>query len=417
MTHAPGASPRAEANGFSTRVDARVQLDAIQEWFAGARLVRSVADSVLRGRARRHLARLDRLPPGRTQERVLLDLVRQAGATRFGRDHDFRRIRRVEDFRRLVPLRHPAELWHAYGLPAFPPPALLLAAHRRAVWTALALALDARPRARLCRGHIVVAGPDAAPDGGVASVVDAAVRQATPSLRPYLLGAPDGDSERLLRLARQAACVPVTCLVGEAGRLLQLLAHLRQLTGRDRAVEVWPDLAVVLYHSRRPAPERARLAEAVGGIAGRDPVLLLEAWYRPEGTLAVEDPHHGLPRLLPDHGVYFEFVPAAEASGATRHGLGEVETGVAYEVALTSPAGWWACRTGLAVRFDRRQPPLLREVEPPLVKAPAPPVPAKTDRPRPPLPVPGPHPRTAGTPAALPGMPFHSPWSAPADRG
>lgn len=414
-----------------------MQLDAVQEWFAGARLVRSVVDSVLRGRARRHLARLDRLPAARAQERVLLDLVRQAGASRFGRDHDFRRIRRVEDFRRLVPLRRPADLWQTYGRPALPsptdltrpspviPPApRLLAAHRGAVWTALALALDARPRARLCQGRIVVAGPDAAPAAldaaAVGAVEDLAVREAAAVLRPYLLGTPEGDSDRLLRLARQAACVPVTCLVGEAGRLLQLLGHLRQLTGRDRAVEVWPELAVVLYHSHRPAAERARLAGAVGGTPGRAPVLLLEAWFRPEGTLALEDPRHGLPRLLPDHGVYFEFVPAAapDTPEPPRLGLAEVEPGVVYEMALTSPAGWWACRTGLTVSFARRDPPLLRAVAPAPARAPAPEVPpARTDRPRPPRSVPGPHPRTAGTPAALPGMPFHSPWSAPADRG
>jgi hypothetical protein len=391
----------------------RVPLTAVQDWFAGCRLARSVADPVVRGRARRHLARLDHLPAGPAQARLLLDLVRQAGATRFGRDHDFRRIRRVEDFRRLVPLRRPAELGQAYGQATGTPSGAvgsprLCQAHRQALWTALALVLAVRPRARLCQGRVLFAGE---PEG-------LAVRHGPGLFRPYVVGPPsEGDSDALLRLARLAGCVPVTCLVGEAGRLLELLARLRDLTGRDRALEVWPDLAAVLYHGGRTDADRARLAEAVGAVPGRDRVLLLETWFRPEGTVAVEDPRHGLPRLLPDHGFYFEFVPAAEAHrpDAARHGVAEAEPGVVYEIALTSPAGWWACRTGLTVRFERRHPPLLR----PAVPAPAPTVrPApRADRPPAPTPVQPPHPRTAGSQAALPGMPFHTPWSAPADRG
>jgi hypothetical protein len=388
---------------------------------AGCRLVRSVVDAALRGRARRHLARLDRLPAASAQARVLLDLIRQAGATRFGHDHDFRRIRRVEDFRRLVPLSRPAELWQHYGPPALPPDLSprLLAAHRQAAWTALALVLGARPRARLFRGRILVAG---GADEGPGGVEDLVVRGTHALLRPCLLG-PQAETggDPLLRLARRAACLPVTCLVGEAVRLLQLCARLREITGRDRAAEVWPDLAAVLYHGDPPAPQRARLAEAIGTAPGADPVLCLETWFRPEGTLAVEDPRHGLPRLLPDHGLYFEFVPAAEADrpAPARHGLGEVEPGVPYEIALTSPAGWWACRTGLTVCFERRDPPLLQRVAPVPASAPAREVtpPARTDQPRAPYPVQPPHPRTADTPAALPGMPFHSPWSAPAGRG
>jgi hypothetical protein len=391
-------------------VDARVLLTAVQEWLAGSRLARSVVGPILCGRARRHLARLDRLPVAPAQARVLLDLVREAGGTPFGRDHDFRRIRRVEDFRRLVPLRRPADLGQTYGLPVAAPPRLL-AAHRQGLATALALVQAARPSGRLCRGRILFVGDLE----GRAACAGPAV------LRPYVLAPrPDAGDDGLLRLARQAACLPVTCLVGAAARLLDFLACLRDLTGRDRALDVWPDLAAVVHHGAAGDAGR-QLAEAVDGVPGRDPVLLLQTWFRPEGTAAVEDPRHGLPRLLPDHGVYLELVPAAEADrpDAVRHGLAEMEPGGVYEIALTSPAGWWACRTGLTVRVERRDPPLVRQVPPVAASAPRPaaPAPARTDRPRTPAAVQGPHPRSAGSPAALPGMPFHSLWSAPADRG
>src|SRR5581483_3516145 len=65
-----------------------------------------------------------------------------------------------------------------------------------------------------------------------------------------------------------------------------------------------------------------------------------------------------------DHGAYFEFVPLADLGRATavRHSIGEVEPGVPYAVAMTSPAGVWACLVGVSVCFSRRQPPLLEWV-------------------------------------------------------
>jgi hypothetical protein len=448
-------------------VDGRVHWDAAQEWLAGTRVARSVVDTVLRGRARRHLAHLEQLPAARAQELTLTDLVRSARATRFGREHDFGRIRTVEDFRRLVPVRRLADLWQDYWQPAFPdlagatwpgpvrglavtpeagrrqkasgrngpaappaPPGIpvsprLLLAHRRAVWTALALVLGARPRAELFRGRLLFAGHttsstpgDAAPAGGLEEI---ALRELPPLYRPYTLGPPPDAADRAEALARRSAGSPVTGLVGEAEALLRLIEDVRRFTGRGRLLDTWPRLAAVLYSSARPGQDRARLAEAVGGLPGSAPVLLLEMWSRPEGPLAVEDPRHGLPRLLPEHGAFFEFLPAEEAGQPepARHGVKEVEPGVAYEVALTSPAGLWACRVGLAVRFERRDPPLLGAVEavapasPPREAAPA----TRTDQPRVPYPVQPPHPRPGGTPAGLPGMPVHIPWSARAGPG
>ena len=110
----------------------------------------------------------------------------------------------------------------------------------------------------------------------------------------------------------------------------------------------WPALGVFGVFGEDAQNVRNRLRALVG-----DGVLLLETAWRPEGPIAVEDPRHGALRLLPDHGVYFEFVPVAEANHPrpTRHTLDQMERGVPYELALTSPAGLWACRLGLTVRL------------------------------------------------------------------
>jgi len=69
---------------------------------------------VLRLLAKRRLAKLQRIDPVATQERTLLGLVGRARDTRFGRDHDFARIRSVADFQARVPLRQFEDFWTDY---------------------------------------------------------------------------------------------------------------------------------------------------------------------------------------------------------------------------------------------------------------------------------------------------------------
>src|SRR6516162_5201234 len=93
-------------------------LRSAQQWMAGTRGIRRLADAFFRNKARRRVVELDHLSVSRCQKRILLGLVHQAHTTRFGRAHDFRRIRNPADFRRLVPLRTPAALWEEYWQPA-----------------------------------------------------------------------------------------------------------------------------------------------------------------------------------------------------------------------------------------------------------------------------------------------------------
>ena len=54
------------------------------------------------------------------QEQILKRLIKRAAATRFGRDHEFTRLRDAHDFAAAVPLRRYEDFWSAYWQPAFP---------------------------------------------------------------------------------------------------------------------------------------------------------------------------------------------------------------------------------------------------------------------------------------------------------
>ncbi len=389
-------------------------------WVAERSLVRRATEAALRAASRCHLARLGRLAPARCQKRILFGLVHQAQATRFGVDHDFRRIRSVADYRRLVPLYTRAELWRAYWQPGEDNGAssvreghssLMLRAlsscYRSALRTALALAAEARPGIRLLSGSLLYLseeGPSSRTERGILS-------ERLPSLiRPYTAASAEIEAERFARL-------PITVLFGPAERLLLLFENIKKLRGKRNVRDIWPRLSAILYTRRPTAAVTAQLRDEVG-----EDVLLLEMTGRAEGPIAVADPRLGLARLLFDHGVYFEFVPLdrAEEPRCPRYGIEEIELGVPYELALTSPAGLWACRLGRIVCLERRDPPLVRFLEPAIPQTdaitkrrPA----RRTDLVLSTFPLPEAHRQNDGNPAAPPENSSHIPWSILADRG
>jgi hypothetical protein len=158
-------------------------------------------------------------------------------------------------------------------------------------------------------------------------------------------------------LAERSVGRPITAVSGVPSWLLVLFDRLRQLTGRDRVCDIWPALRLVIHGGTRFDPYRSLFREVVGGD-----VRFQEVYPASEGYVAAEDPRHGLLRLLPDHGIFFEFVPVEDLGKAspTRHRASEVEPGVSYAVVLTTCAGLWSYVLGDTVCFERRDPPLLR---------------------------------------------------------
>jgi hypothetical protein len=398
-------------NGFGERVT----WNSLQGWVTRSSLARRATEAALDAAGRLHLARLDQLAPARCQRRILLGLVHQAGATRFGIDHDFRRIRTLDDYRRLVPLYNRAELWREYWQPAYPhlagatwprTSAAVHAAHRSALATALALAARVQPRIRLLSGTLLFLTDE----GPSYRTEQAVLTQRLPVLlRPYTVSSAGIDAERF-------AYLPVTALTGPVERLLLLLEKVKQVRGKRCVRDVWPQLSAILY-TRRPSDGPVSWLRTETG----DDVLLLEMVGRAEGPIAVEDPSHGLLRLLFNHGVYFEFVLSSQADDprSPRFGIDEIELGVPYDLALTSPAGLWACRLGRTVCLERRDPLLLRFIETAIRKPTAADIRGsawRTEHIVSMHPLREFHPQSAGTPATPPGRSFHSPWSILADR-
>jgi hypothetical protein len=386
-----------------------------------SRLVRQMVETIFHNRARRRLAALDQEPIYRSQVRTLVGLVHQGRKTRFGQDHDFGRIHTIRDFQRLVPLRTFAQLFREFwdsdlpdrdnttwphipfaalikrttdrfqvvhdpsterrankGTPdtlqEIPLSPALLESHGRAALTALGMVGKCKPRAPLLLGRIVLLARELGlqkRDGvTLGSLESLAISQLPIFVKPSIYGPVDLNSangpapEKIIRDLMQ---FPVTCLAGAANRIARFVTQVQTVSRGRTLKEVWPQLAAVIYTRGFSRVDRKQIMNALG----QSGILVMEALFRPEGPIAIEDPRHELLRLLPDHGVFFEFIPSEEIgqTNPRRLSVGEIEPGVRYRLALTSP-GIWACLVEGSIRFERCDPPLFEVVE----------LPAKADK-------------------------------------
>ncbi len=130
-----------------------------------------------------------------------------------------------------------------------------------------------------------------------------------------------------------------------------LAAAKRQGREADRILDLWPNLRVLFGGGVYAEPYR----KIIDRLVGR-PTILMDNYNATEGGLfsgtdRLDDP--GM-LMLPDRGVFFEFVPREEHGKpeARRFALWEVETGVDYSVALTTSSGLFGYLIGDAIRFS-----------------------------------------------------------------
>ena len=159
-----------------------------------------------------------------------------------------------------------------------------------------------------------------------------------------------GDSLPASRSPRSAACRRGCCVLFE------------RLKAGDRQEDDRRDLARACGWSIHGGTKFEPYRDLFKKEIGSDRVKFCEVYPCSEGYIATEDPRYGLLRMVPDHDIFFEFVPVEELGKdvPTRHTLANVELGVQYAVVLTSCAGVWSYMLGDTVAFERRNPPLIR---------------------------------------------------------
>ena len=118
----------------------------------------------------------------------------------------------------------------------------------------------------------------------------------------------------------------------------------------DTVSQLWPNLSVLFGGGVQAAPYR----EIINARVGR-PVVLIDNYNATEGGILACTDRLGDDSLLmlPDRGVFFEFVPREEHGkpDARRFPLWRVEPGVEYSVNVSTCSGLFAYSLGDFVRF------------------------------------------------------------------
>ena len=332
------------------------------------------------------------------QSRQLLQLLRRAAKTRFGREHGFQSIRSVAEYQARVPLRSYEDFWCDYWQPVFPklsdctwPGTIhyfalssgttagttkyipcsdeMLKSNGKAAADIAVHHAANQPATRLLGGKTFILGgstdlTEHAP--GIWSGDLSGIAAATISRFAKGRYFPGRDlaliknwEEKIGVLAeaslaediRMLSCVPSWFLI-----LFDKLCQLRP-EREPRLSSFYPNLELV-HGGVNFAPYRRRFLE----IIGSSPVDLREVYPASEGFVAIADRDYGAGlRLVLDHGLFFEFVPLEELPSAkpARHWIANVETGVNYAVVLTTCAGLWSYVLGDTVKFVDRDPPRL----------------------------------------------------------
>jgi hypothetical protein len=376
-----------------------MNMSSLVNGLIGNKLARKCADAGFRWYAQRRTAKLNWSSASDSQRKTLLRLVRHAETTRFGQDHDFTGIRTITDYQERVPLRDYEAFWTDYWQPDYPnlqnvtwPGRIpyfalssgttsgttkyipvsreMMASNQKAAMTSLAWFRAAHPEVPLLTGRLFFLGgstdlqklgEDSSIFAGDLSGIVA--REAPAIMGPYTYPPLDvallkNWEQKLTVLAEQSLKLPITMISGVPSWLLVLFDRLKQITGKKHVAEIWPKLRLVIHGGASFEPYRSMFRQVIGS----DEIHFLETYPASEGFIAAEDHRYKMLRLIPDHDVFFEFVPVEELgeSRPTRHTVAEVVPGIQYAVVMTTCAGLWSYLIGDTICFESSDPPLFR---------------------------------------------------------
>lgn len=147
----------------------------------------------------------------------------------------------------------------------------------------------------------------------------------------------------------------ITSLSGVPSWMLLLLKKVLEKSGKKNIKEVWPNLELFMHGGVNFEPYREQYNE----IIPKGSIFYLQTYNASEGFFAFQDQRDTNDMLLvPNNGVYHEFIPLNELSSTnpTSLPLESVELGVNYAIVISTNAGLWRYIIGDTVQFTSLYP-------------------------------------------------------------
>ena len=328
----------------------------------------------------------------RDQENLLLDLVKTAEKTLFGREHQFENIKNIEDFQKNVPiadyenLKHYIEkikkgqqkiLWT--GLPEYfaktsgttsgskyiPISKEGMPYQISAAQSAIFHYIAKKNNADFVNGKMIFlqGSPELEKINGIKTGrLSGIVAHHVPNyLQKNRLPSNETNcikdwETKIDKIVGETENENMTLISGIPPWLIMYFEKLIEKNGK-KITQIFPNLQLIITGGVNYEPYREKMNELLG-----NPVDTVQTFPASEGFFAFQDDYEkeGL-LLLTNHGIFYEFVHLQEfgrleSAQYDRLTLKDIELNKDYAMILTTNSGLWAYSIGDVVRFIDKNP-------------------------------------------------------------
>lgn len=327
--------------------------------------------------------------PGETQEKVFQNIITKATGTEFGKDHDFKNIRKHSDFVERVPIRdyeglspyvnrildgRQDILWPGKpvyfaktsgttsGTKYIPITKDSIPNHINSARNAILSYIHETGKADFIDGKLIFLSGSPVLDqkegihiGRLSGIVNHHVPGylRTNQMPSYTTNCIDDWEQKLEKIIDETLEKRMSLISGIPPWVQMYFDRIIERTGKP-IKEVFPEFSMFIYGGVNFEPYRAKLFDSIGTT-----IDSVETYPASEGFIAYQDSQieEGLLLLLKS-GIFFEFVATDQFfdEKPARLTIEQVELGVNYAVIINSNAGLWGYSVGDTVKFVSKRP-------------------------------------------------------------
>ena len=333
------------------------------------------------------------------QTQVFDNLITNGAQTFFGQEHSFHRIHKYSDYQSLIRLHQYEDLlpyinrirkgesqmlwnqpvhWFAKSSGTsgtkskFIPlsPDSCKQCHFKGMRTLLAVYLKNYPKSKLFNGKSLTLGGSCAIDHyGAGNIrygdLSALLLSHAPRLAEWFRTPPkplalhDHFEEKIAKIAKLIAHQNITNFSGIPSWNLVLMRKVLAHTGKSNLLELWPKLELFMHGGISFEPYRKQYSRLIPS----SDMHYVETYNASEGFFAFQDdPLDPAMLLLPNVGIFYEFIPLKKLNEALNGSfihfdtMETVQKGEDYALVISTNGGLWRYLIGDTVRFTSLRP-------------------------------------------------------------
>jgi len=242
--------------------------------------------------------------------------------------------------------------------------------HQKGMRTVLAVYFDNYPKSKLFSGRSLTLGGSCKIDemgsgktryGDLSSLL----LSHSPSWAEWFRTPPksivlqEDFNKKIQQIAKHISSQNLTSFSGVPSWNLVLMRRVLEITGKSNLLELWPNLELFMHGGINFEPYRERYRQLIPSSDMR----YMETYNASEGFFALQDdPVDSGMLLLPNCGVFYEFIPlkrlqeALDGDYVHFETLESVQKGIDYAMVISTNGGLWRYLIGDTVRFSSLAP-------------------------------------------------------------